>query len=84
LRDMGDVVRDLQKFDPKAAVGNEKLLEQLRQEILPSVEQLELQLRRQLDAQQAGQVRSGMTDKIPAGYGDAIAEYFRKLSKNGK
>jgi hypothetical protein len=29
-------------------------------------------------------VRSGMTDKIPAGYGDAIAEYFRKLSKNGK
>jgi hypothetical protein len=26
-------------------------------------------------------VRSGATDKVPAGFTDAVAEYFRKLSK---
>jgi hypothetical protein len=35
-----------------------------------------------VDQQQSGQVRSAGSDKVPAGYADAVADYFRKLSKS--
>ena len=44
------------------------------------IEQIELQLRRLLD-DQAGGVRSGSAEPVPPGYSDAVAEYFRRLSK---
>jgi len=37
--------------------------------------------RRKLEEQNGGQVRSGASDRVPPGYGEAVAEYFRKLSK---
>jgi len=80
-RDLMDVMRAMQQLDPARAQGNPALLEQLRTQILPNLEQVELQLRRKLENQQAGQVRSSATERVPTGYGDAVAEYFRKLSK---
>jgi hypothetical protein len=80
-RDIMDLIREMQKIDPVLAPGNPALLEQLRTQILPNIEQLELQLRRKLDDQQSGQVRSSANERVPVGYGDAVAEYFRKLSK---
>ena len=56
----------------------------MRSELLPNIEQLELQLRRKLEGEQGGQVRSSNTERVPAGYGEAIAEYFRRLSKGSK
>ena len=50
-------------------------------QMLAGVEQIELQLRRMLDEQEGGNVRSGATDRVPPGYADAVAEYFRRLSK---
>ena len=35
----------------------------------------------QADQEGGDQVRSGTTDKVPAGYADAVAEYWRKLGK---
>jgi hypothetical protein len=49
--------------------------------VLPEVERLELELRRKLDEKTSDQVRSAGTETVPQGYSDAVAEYFRKLSK---
>ena len=53
----------------------------INREILPKLEALETRLRRQIDEAETGQVRSGSTDRVAPGYTDAVAEYFRKLSK---
>ena len=79
-RDINDVSRDLSRL----TVGNtasSELDARISREILPKLEALEVQLRRQSGEEQSGQVRSGATDRTPAGYTDAVAEYFRKLSK---
>jgi hypothetical protein len=80
-RDIQNLIREMQRIDPKKFAGNPELVEQLRSQVLAGLEQLELQLRRQLDTQQAGSARTGTPQRVPAGYADAVAEYFRKLSK---
>jgi hypothetical protein len=50
--------------------------------VVPALEQLELQLRHQLD--QDSQVRNSGAEHVPEGYSDAVAEYYRRLSKSGK
>lgn len=78
---VADLIREMQRLDPSRFPGNPALLEQLRAQLLPDLEQMEIQLRRQLEEKQGGQVRTSTSDRIPTGYADAIAEYFRKLSK---
>jgi hypothetical protein len=39
-------------------------------------------LRRQLDDKQSGQIRSGDSQTVPAGYEESVADYYRRLSKN--
>ena len=75
------LVREMQQLDPRRFPGNPELLERLRTQILPGLEQLELQLRRQLDDKGSDQVKSATSERIPAGYADAVAEYFRRLSR---
>jgi len=41
-------------------------------------------MRREIDQTAGGQVRSGGSDKMPAGYADQVAEYYRNLNKSGK
>ncbi|HLG96085.1 MAG TPA: hypothetical protein VKX49_07215 [Bryobacteraceae bacterium] len=53
----------------------------ISREVLPNMERLELELRRKLDEKNADQVRSAGTETIPPGYSNAVADYFRKLSK---
>ncbi len=45
------------------------------------MERLELELRRKLEDKNSDQVRSAGSETVPAGYSDAVADYFRKLSK---
>jgi hypothetical protein len=80
-RDVQQLIREIERLDPKLFPGNPELVERLRTQVLPSLEQLELELRRKLEGDQAGQVRSGASEPVPAGYADAVAEYFRRLSK---
>lgn len=79
-RDIQKLIREMQQLDPKRFVGNPELVEQLRNQLLANIEQLELQLRRQVDGE-SGNVRTGTQQRVPSGYGEAVAEYFRKLSK---
>ena len=80
-REIDAMIREMQKLDPNKFPGNPALLEQIRTQFLPSLEQLELKLRRELEGQQTGNVRSGIQERIPAGYADQVADYFRRLSR---
>jgi len=63
-------------------VGNDaELSQRLSHEVLPEMERLELELRRKLEEKNSDQVRSAGSETVPPGYSDAVADYFRKLSK---
>jgi hypothetical protein len=80
LRTLIDQMRSL---DPKRFPGNPALVEQMRQQLTSGVDALELQLRRQLDESRGGTIRNADPAKVPAGYQDSVAEYYRKLSGAG-
>jgi hypothetical protein len=75
-----DVEHELQKLTI-GEIATPELQQRLNREVLPNLEALEVKLRRQVEEQGGGQVKSGETDKVPPGFSDAVAEYFRKLSK---
>src|SRR5438477_12543764 len=77
-----ELICDMQRVDPSRFPGNPAMLEELRDQVLTSVDKLELRLRRREDDSEAGQIRSGDSQPIPAGYQDSVADYFRRLSKN--
>jgi hypothetical protein len=65
--------------------GNPKLLQEEYRKMLGMLEQLELQVRRQVEEGQGGnQVRSIVAEPVPEQYRDAVAEYFRRLSQRNK
>ncbi len=76
-----DLMRELQRVDPRKFTENPRLIEELQTRVLAQVEQIELMLRRKVDGQ-AGSVRSTTPQAVPPGYSSAVAEYFRKLSKD--
>jgi hypothetical protein len=81
-QDVQDLIRQMSQLDPSRFADNALVLERIRNVILPNVEQLEVQVRRQLDEQEGGQVRNAGSEPVPAGYSDAVADYFRRLSKS--
>jgi hypothetical protein len=82
LADLQELIREMQRLDPSRFPGNPAMLEELHDQVLTSVDKLELRLRRQEDDSEAGQIRSGDSQPVPAGYQDSVADYFRRLSKN--
>jgi hypothetical protein len=78
-KEIDDLVREMQKLDPRRFPGNPALVEQLNTEVLGAVDKLELQLRR--DQQGPGEARTTKEPVVPAGYEDAVAEYYRRLGK---
>jgi hypothetical protein len=83
-REVQEALRELQKYDPAKIAADPLLAERIRSAVLPSIEQLELQLRRKLEGADSGQVRTSAAERVPQGYADAVAEYFRRLSKTSK
>ncbi len=81
LGDIQDLLRELNRLDPRRFPGNPAMLEQLRAQVQTSVDKLELQIRREMDDKQKGQVRTGDALHVPDGYQESVAEYFRRLSK---
>jgi hypothetical protein len=81
LKEIQDLVREMQRLDPKRFPGNPAMVEQLHTEVLSGVDKLELQLRHDSDDQTPGQVRTTKEPPVPPGYEEAVAEYFRRLGK---
>jgi hypothetical protein len=74
-------MRDLRQFDPFTSSNDPLLIERI-QSALAGVEQVEMELRRKVDETgSGGSVRSPGNEKVPQGYQDAVAEYWRKLAK---
>ena len=61
--------------------GNPNLLTQEYRRMLTLLEQLELQVRRQVEAESGNQVRAEVNTPVPEQYKEAVAEYFRRLSR---
>jgi hypothetical protein len=80
-KDLRDTIQNMYRLDPRLSPGNPELMNRIESQMLTGVEQIELQLRRLLDDQQGGAVRSGSAEPVPQGYAGAVAEYFRRLSK---
>lgn len=80
-REFGDLFRELQKLDLSGLVSANELDERLSRQAIPTIEQLELALRRKVEEQKSGQVRNAGAEPAPPGYADKVAEYFRRLSR---
>jgi hypothetical protein len=81
-RDIQGLMRDLREINPFAG-SNEPLLAERIQAALAGVEQVEMELRRKVeDTTGGGSVRSPGGEKVPQGYADKVAEYYRKLGKS--
>ena len=52
--------------------------------MLGLLEQLELQVRRQVETAGDTEVRAIVTEPVPEQYREAVAEYFRRLSNGAK
>ena len=84
LRQVQDLIKEMQRLDPSRFPGNPALVEQLHTQVLSDVDKLELQLRRKADDSDAGQIRSTAPLPVPSGYQQSVAEYFRRLSDLNK
>ena len=81
LKEVEELARAMQRLDPKRFPGNPLMVEQLHTEVLAGVDKLELQLRHDSDGQTPGEVRTTKESTIPPGYEEAVADYYRRLSK---
>jgi hypothetical protein len=80
-KQIDDLEKEMQKLDPSRFPGNPAMVEELHTKVLNDVDKLELQLRRDPNQPQTGQVRTATPASVPAGYEDAVAEYYRRLGK---
>jgi hypothetical protein len=78
-RDISDAIRQLDRIEKLPLAGPE-MDARIRREILPSLEQIELQLRRKVEESKPG-ARNPSAERIPSGYADRVADYFRRLSR---
>jgi hypothetical protein len=83
LKDIQALMRDLQRLDPYTYANDPLLAERIHAALVSGVEQVEMELRRKVEETTGdGSVRSPGGETVPQGYADAVAEYFRKLSKS--
>jgi hypothetical protein len=80
-RDVQNMMRQMQQMDPSQFPNHPELVEQIISKLVGGVEGVELQLRRMTDDKNGGNVRSATGETVPPGYAEAVAEYFRRLSK---
>ena len=78
----GDYSNLSRALNPGFVSNDAELSNRLSHEVLPELERLELDVRRKLDDKNSDQVRSAGSETVPAGYSDAVADYFRKLSQS--
>ena len=79
--DVQNMLRQMQQLDPYQFPNHPELVDQIISKLVGGVEGVELQLRRMTDDKNGGNVRSATGETVPPGYAEAVAEYFRRLSK---
>lgn len=79
-QEVRDIIAQMQRIDP-SRFSSETLLNRIQNTMLPALTQLEAQLRLKELQRSGGVVRSETNARVPEGYGDAVAEYFRRLNE---
>jgi hypothetical protein len=79
-RQYAELVRQAQQLDPKRGATNGQLADVINGQMANALDEVELVLRRKLDAND-GSVRSASPRNTPPGYANAVAEYYKRLSK---
>jgi hypothetical protein len=79
--DLEEIRRFVRNLPDERFRGNPRLLEQEYQRMLGLLEQLELQVRRQVETAENTEVRAIVSEPVPEQYREAVAEYFRRLSR---
>jgi hypothetical protein len=83
VKDLQNLIRDMQRLNPNTYANDPLLAERIQATLMGGVQQVEMELRRKVeDANGNGSVRSPGGEKVPQGYQDKVADYYRKLSKN--
>ncbi len=80
-RQVDDLIHSMQQLDPRRFPGNPEVVDQLFAEVHSGVDRLELQLGHDPAEDTRGVVRNAESLPVPEGYQDAVAEYYRRLSK---
>ena len=79
-RQLQDFARQLQNIAPNRFPGDPELLQKIMNQMLGDMEQVELSLRRKADGT-SGNPHVPTPQNVPQGYANAVAEYFKRLSK---
>lgn len=80
-KDIAALMQQMRQLDPYAYANDPLLAQRIQAAVVANVEQVEMELRRKVEDTNGGNIRSPGTEKVPPGYSDATAEYFKKLSK---
>jgi hypothetical protein len=80
-KQVDDLIRSMQQLDPRRFPGNPEVVDQLFAEVRSGVDRLELQLGHDPTDDSRNVVRNAESLPVPEGYQDAVAEYYRRLSK---
>jgi hypothetical protein len=75
VRELGDALRG-------SITGNPELIEQEFQQLVNLAEQLELRLAANADATERAAVRAQAPTQVAPGFEEAVAEYYRRLSRS--
>ena len=81
-QDIAALRRFTQSLGAGRFLGNPALLEREYHKMLSLLEQLEVQLRRQVQLDDKEEVRAIVSEPVPEPYREAIAEYYRKLGRS--
>jgi hypothetical protein len=84
-KDIAALMQQMRQLDPFANSNDPLLAERIQSAqaaVMANVEQVEMELRRKVEDTNGGNIRSPGNEKIPPGYSDATAEYFKKLSQS--
>jgi hypothetical protein len=79
-KEIQQLMNEVGRLDPRRFNADPARLAQLEQKLFAEVEQAELILRRKID-EANGSIRTSAPQDVPPGYSDAVAEYFRRLSR---
>ena len=81
-QELGELRRYVGGLPHDRFAGNPRLLQEEHRKLLSLIEQLELQVRRQVEQDAGGtNVRAGANEPVPERYREAVAEYYRRLSQ---
>ena len=79
-RDLDQVLRDLQALDNDRVYADLKGLQDLQAAAIDHLKRFEFSLRKRAESQHESLSLSG-SDEVPAGFRQAIEEYYRALAK---